>query len=51
VRHNLRGATNVQKALRGLANRELVAKRPDGAWTIAEPFFAAWVGRRSDELA
>jgi len=51
VRHNLRGATNVQKALRGLANRELVARRPDGAWSIAEPFFAAWVGRRSDELA
>ena len=48
-RHNLRSATNVQKALGALGKRELVARRPDGRFAITEPFFAEWIERDLDE--
>ena len=48
-RHGLRSATNVQKALAGLSNRELVAKRPTGDYAIVEPFFAEWIASQLDE--
>jgi hypothetical protein len=44
-RHRLPAATNVQKALRALTRRELVARRPDGAVAVAEPFLAEWIRR------
>ncbi len=44
-RHRLPAATNVQKALRALSRRELVARRSDGAVAIAEPFLAEWIRR------
>jgi hypothetical protein len=44
-RHRLPPATNVQKALRALTRRELVARGPDGAVRIAEPFLAEWIRR------
>ena len=44
-RHRLPAATNVQKALAGLVRRELVAKHPDGAYAIVEPFLGGWVTR------
>jgi hypothetical protein len=40
--HNLPPATNVQKALRALTQRELVSGDA-GAYRIAEPFLAEWV--------
>lgn len=42
VRHDLPPATNVQKALRALGKREVVAGS-DGAYRIVEPFLAEWV--------
>ncbi len=47
--HGLPAATNVQKALQALRRRELVARRPDGAVEIAEPFFAEWITRLGAE--
>jgi AAA+ ATPase superfamily predicted ATPase len=44
-RHRLPAATNVQKALRALVRRELVARRQDGAVEISEPFLAEWIRR------
>ena len=44
-RHRLPPATNVQKALRALTRRELVARGSDGTVTIAEPFLAEWIRR------
>jgi hypothetical protein len=44
-RHRLPAATNVQKALRALTRRELVARGPDGAVAVAEPFLAEWIRR------
>ncbi len=41
-RHNLPAATNVQKALRALENREVVAGT-DGAYRLVEPFLAEWL--------
>jgi AAA+ ATPase superfamily predicted ATPase len=46
-RHGLPAATNVQKALRALERRELVARRDDGLTAISEPFFAEWINRLS----
>ena len=43
-RHDLRSATNVQKALGALTRRELVAKE-NGVYAIVEPFFAEWIAR------
>jgi len=40
--HNLPAATNVQRALRALSDREIVA-RQDGGYRIAEPFLAEWI--------
>jgi hypothetical protein len=40
--HGLRAATNVQRALRALTDREIVA-RVDGEYRIAEPFLAEWI--------
>lgn len=40
--HNLPPATNVQKALRALTQRELVAGEA-GAYRITEPFLAEWL--------
>lgn len=42
ARHDLPAATNVQKALRALQRREVVAGSR-GAYRIAEPFLAEWV--------
>lgn len=42
ARHNLPTQTNVQKALRALEQREVVAGS-GGAYRIAEPFFAEWL--------
>jgi uncharacterized protein len=44
-RHELPPATNVQKALRALTQRELVAG-DGGAYRIVEPFLAEWVRER-----
>jgi uncharacterized protein len=44
-RHDLPPATNVQKALRALTQRELVLGE-GGAYRIAEPFLAEWVRKR-----
>ena len=41
-RHELPATTNVQKALRTLVKREVVAGE-DGTYRIAEPFLAEWV--------
>ena len=46
-RRNLRAATSIQKALAALTRREIVAKRPSGDYTIAEPFFAEWIEREA----
>ena len=46
-RHGLPAATNVQKALRALEQRELVTRRTDGLVAISEPFFADWISRLS----
>ena len=40
--HGLPPATNVQRALRALTDREIVA-RADGEYRIAEPFLAEWI--------
>jgi hypothetical protein len=40
--HGLPPATNVQRALRTLTDREIVA-RLDGEYRIAEPFLAEWI--------
>jgi hypothetical protein len=42
--HGLPPATNVQRALRTLVERELVVGR-GGAYSIAEPFLAEWIRR------
>ncbi len=42
VRHGLPPATNVQKALRALEQREVVSG-DRGAYRIAEPFLAEWL--------
>jgi uncharacterized protein len=42
ARHDLPAATNVQKALRALAQREVV-RGEGGAYRIVEPFLAEWV--------
>lgn len=41
-RHDLPAATNVQRALRGLTQRELVTGQA-GAYSITEPFLAEWL--------
>jgi uncharacterized protein len=46
-RHRLPPQTNVQRALTALVRNELVAKRPDGAYAISEPFLAQWVAAAS----
>jgi AAA+ ATPase superfamily predicted ATPase len=39
----LPGASTVQRAIEALAHGELVARRPDGAYEIIEPFLGEWV--------
>jgi uncharacterized protein len=46
ARHQLPAATNVQRAIGGLTQRELVAKDDDGTIRIAEPFLAEWIERK-----
>ncbi len=46
-RHDLPAATNVQKALRALAKRELVSGEA-GAYRITEPFLAEWLRANID---
>jgi hypothetical protein len=46
-RHQLPPMTNVQKALRTLTKREIVAGE-DGVYRIAEPFLAEWVQANID---
>jgi len=42
-RHQLPAATNMQRAIQGLSQRELITKDEDGSIRIAEPFFAEWI--------
>jgi hypothetical protein len=42
-RHQLPAATNMQRAVQGLSQRELITKDEDGSIRIAEPFFAEWI--------
>ena len=46
-RHDLPAATNVQKALRALTQRELVSGEA-GAYRITEPFLAGWLRANID---
>ncbi len=46
ARHNLPAPTNVQKSLRALEQREVVAGS-EGVYRIAEPFLAQWLLARS----
>jgi len=46
-RHDLPAATNVQKALRALVQREVVAG-DGGAYRVAEPFLAEWLRANID---
>jgi DNA-binding IclR family transcriptional regulator len=41
--YGLPAASTVQRAIEALAHDELVARRPDGAYEIVEPFLAEWV--------
>jgi hypothetical protein len=43
ARHRLPSASNVQKALRALTAREVVARVGQGSYRIAEPFLDDWV--------
>ena len=43
TRHELPSVATLQSALRALSERELIARRPDGAYRIAEPFLAEWL--------
>jgi AAA+ ATPase superfamily predicted ATPase len=45
ARHALPSASTTQKAAEALVRQELIARRPDGAHEIAEPFLAEWVTR------
>jgi len=45
ARHGLPSASTMQKAARALETAELIAKRPDGATAIVEPFLADWIAR------
>ena len=47
-RHDLPASTNVQKALRALAEREVVIGSA-GEYRIAEPFLAEWLNRQRAE--
>lgn len=49
-RHDLPPATNVQKALKALENREVVVGL-DGEYRIAEPFLTEWLNRQRAENA
>ena len=42
-RHQLPGASTVQRAMATLTERELVGKRDDGLVGITEPFLAEWI--------
>jgi len=43
-RHRLPGASTVQRAIRALADRELIS-RHGGDYRVAEPFLAEWINR------
>ena len=43
-RHDLPSASHVQRALRTLTRKELVAKSSDGVSDLAEPFLREWIG-------
>jgi DNA-binding GntR family transcriptional regulator len=45
LQHGLPSASTVQKAARTLETEELIAKRPDRATAIVEPFLAEWIER------
>jgi hypothetical protein len=49
TRHDLPAATNVQKALRALTQRELVSGEA-GAYRISEPFLAEWLRANVDGI-
>ncbi len=44
-RNGLPSASHVQKSLGSLVRRELVRKRADGVYELAEPFLARWLER------
>ncbi|HEU4978198.1 MAG TPA: ATP-binding protein [Solirubrobacteraceae bacterium] len=46
VRHDLRSASSVQKALDALEREELIGRERGRAW-IAEPFLAEWIRRNA----
>jgi AAA+ ATPase superfamily predicted ATPase len=43
TRHGLPSASSVQTALRALGERELISRRADGEYELAEPFLAGWI--------
>jgi AAA+ ATPase superfamily predicted ATPase len=44
-RHGLTSASHVQRSLRSLQRRELVRRREDDLYELAEPFLPAWLER------
>src|SRR5947208_9470741 len=44
-RHGLSSSSHAQRSLRSLQRRELVRKRLDGSYELAEPFLPAWLER------
>ncbi len=38
-------ANSIRKALEVLSRRELIRRAADGAWSVANPFFGAWLAR------
>lgn len=47
ARHGLSAESAVQKALRTLADRDLLTRDAGGAWAVADPVLAAWLARRA----
>jgi uncharacterized protein len=45
ARHQLAGPSSTQTALKGLIDRELVEREPDGSHRVMEPFLIEWLGR------
>ena len=43
--HGLPAASSVNSALKGLDRSNLVMRRTDGAWQLADPLFAEWLRR------
>lgn len=50
-RHGLPAATFVQRAAKGLIRDDVVERRHDGKYVIAEPFLPEWLARSAADLA